>query len=100
MPALHNKTNADAIAEFVAGTTYDALPEDVLNAARFCLVDWFGVALGAAPEPAVAAIKRVVNGWSTSGRAPILLDGEGSPAAAGLVNGTMARSEASCRERV
>src|ERR1700733_7623780 len=85
-----NLTNADAVAKFALETKYDDLPEDVLNAARFCLVDWFGVALGSANEDAVKAIKRTVLAWNAQGRAPVLLDGESTPAAAALVNGTMA----------
>jgi 2-methylcitrate dehydratase PrpD len=85
-----NLTNADAVAKFALETKYDDLPEDVLNAARFCLVDWFGVALGSANEDAVKAIKRTVLAWNAQGKAPVLLDGESTPAAAALVNGTMA----------
>lgn len=85
-----NITNIDAIASFVADADYAKFPAAVLDAGRFCLVDWFGVALGAANEPAIKAIKRVVQGWNAIGKAPMLLDGESSPAAAALVNGTMA----------
>lgn len=90
MTALQNVTNADAIANFVADASFERLPKDVIEAARFCLVDWFSVAIGAANEEAVGAIKRVVKGWNAAGNAPIILDGESSPAAAALVNGTMA----------
>ena len=37
MSALQNVTNADAIANFVADASFDRLPKDVLEAARFCL---------------------------------------------------------------
>jgi 2-methylcitrate dehydratase PrpD len=90
MTALQNVTNADAIANFVADASFDRLPGNVVEAARFCLVDWFGVAIGSANEEAIKAVKRVVKGWNATGKAPILLDGESSPAAAALVNGTMA----------
>jgi 2-methylcitrate dehydratase PrpD len=90
MTALQNVSNADAIVDFAADTTFDKLPKEVLDAARFCLVDWFGVAIGATNEEAVKAIKRVVKGWNSTGKAPVLVDGESSPGAAALVNGTMA----------
>jgi 2-methylcitrate dehydratase PrpD len=90
MNALQNVTNADAIASFVADAVFEKLPKEVLEAARFCLVDWFGVAIGSTDEQAIKAIKRVVQGWNATGKAPILLDGETSAAAAALVNGTMA----------
>ncbi len=90
MTALQNVSNADAIANFVADATFERLPTEVLEAARFCLVDWFGVAIGSTNEEAIKAIKRVVKGWNAVGKAPILLEGESTPAAAALINGTMA----------
>jgi 2-methylcitrate dehydratase PrpD len=90
MSALQNVTNADAIASFVADACFDSLPRDVIEAARFCLVDWFGVAIGASNEEAIKSVKRVVKGWNAAGQSPVLLDGETTPAAAALVNGTMA----------
>jgi 2-methylcitrate dehydratase PrpD len=53
-------------------------------------VDWFGVAIGSANEEAIKSVKRVVKGWNAVGKSPVLLDGETTPAAAALVNGTMA----------
>jgi 2-methylcitrate dehydratase PrpD len=85
-----NLTNADAVVNFTFETKYEDLPADVLNSARLCLVDWFGVALGSANEAAVKAIKRTIRGWNAEGGAPILLDGTTTPTAAALVNGTMA----------
>jgi 2-methylcitrate dehydratase PrpD len=85
-----NLTNADAVANFALETKYEDLPPEVLNSARLCLVDWFGVALGSVNEPAVKAIKRTIAAWKAEGGAPILLEGTTTPAAAALVNGTMA----------
>lgn len=90
MNTNRNTTNADAIAHFVGGTRFESLPAEVVDAAHFCLVDWFGVALGSANEPAVNAIRRTVRAWNATGKASILLAGETAPAPAALVNGTMA----------
>ena len=90
MTSLQNVSNADAIANFVAEAAFERLPKEVVEAARFCLVDWFGVAIGSANEEAIKSVKRVIKGWNAVGKSPILLDHETTPAAAALVNGTMA----------
>ena len=38
----------DSIAAFIAGTAGRNVPPDVIEAARLCLVDWTGAALGGA----------------------------------------------------
>jgi hypothetical protein len=44
--------NADAVAAYITNASSRAIPEAVLDAARMCLVDWFGVAIGAYDEGA------------------------------------------------
>jgi len=85
-----NPSNTRAAAEFVASLPGRRLPADVLDAAKMCLVDWCAVALGAHHEPAGKAVKEVVSGWSAGGKAQILLGASTAPAAAALVNGTLA----------
>lgn len=82
--------NADAIAGFAIGMRGRALPQAVLEAARFCIVDWFGTALGACRQPAMGSLQRVVQAWGSQGGAQVLQGGTAAPAAAALVNGTMA----------
>jgi 2-methylcitrate dehydratase PrpD len=82
--------NADAVVAFIQSAPTRELPPDVLNAARFGVVDWFGVSLGAADQQAIHALKRVVKGWHAQGSAQILLGETTTAAAAALVNGTMA----------
>ena len=87
----HDKTrNADAVVAFIRSAPTLELPPEVLDAARFGVVDWFGVSLGAADQEAIHALKRVVDGWQAQGQAQILLGGKTTAAAAALVNGTMA----------
>ena len=80
----------DATASFIAATPQRAHAPEVLEAAKMCLVDWVGVALGAAQEPAAQAARRVAEKWNSTGRAHIVLGPTAAPAAAALVNGTMA----------
>ncbi len=83
-------TTMTATAHFIARAPGLNLPPEVHDAALKCLVDWCGVAIGAREEGAQDAARRVVAGWGSTGRARILLGGTAAPAAAALVNGTMA----------
>lgn len=83
-------SNADAIADFALDMRSRALPDEIRQAARFCVVDWFGVAIGAHELAPARAIRRVVESWGATGNAQLLLGGKTTPIAAALVNGTMA----------
>jgi len=63
----------DAVVHFIAATPKRNHSPDVLDAAKMCLVDWFGVALGAVNEPAARAVRRVAQNWGPHGKAHILL---------------------------
>ncbi|MCC6533388.1 MAG: MmgE/PrpD family protein [Burkholderiales bacterium] len=80
----------DAAARFIAATPRRQHAPEVLDAAKMCLVDWLGVALGAAREPAALAVRRAAEKWRSQGSAHILLGPAMAPTAAALVNGTMA----------
>jgi len=77
-------------ARYIAATSGRALSEPVLDAAKACLVDWCGVALGALNEPAAVAVRKVVHSWGGTGRAQVLRGWPTSAPLAALVNGTMA----------
>ena len=62
-----------AAATFIAATPGRKHAPEVLDAARMCLVDWVGVAVGAAGEPAAQAVRRAAARWDTGGRAHVLL---------------------------
>jgi len=83
-------SNSRAIAEYIAGSRGRALPDEVLEAARMCLVDWVGVATGAHAEPAGRVVRSAVNRWNAQGRSSLLLGGSSGPAMAALCNGTLA----------
>ena len=83
----------DAAVNFIAAAPGRSYAPDVLDAAKMCLVDWFGVALGAVNEPAARAVRRVALNWGqrhAQGKAHILLGPAVTPSAAALANGTMA----------
>lgn len=80
----------DAVVHFIAATPERNHSPDVLDAAKMCLVDWFGVALGAVNEPAARAVRRVAQNWGPQGKAHILLGPAVAPSSAALANATMA----------
>jgi len=88
--ARSDDANGRRLAEFIAETGRRTLPPDVTDAARLCLADWLGVALGARDEPAGRIVRDTAAGWRSAGRSTVLF---GSPAAApfaALANGTLA----------
>ena len=87
---MEHTPNADAASAFIAKTSDRKLPEQVLDAARMCLVDWFGVAIAARDEGAANAVRKVVGEWGRAGNAHVLFAGKADPAGAAMVNGTMA----------
>jgi 2-methylcitrate dehydratase PrpD len=80
-----------ALADFVAGLTYGALPEEVKNEARRAIADTIGGAIAACSEPSTLAVRRVIareagpcSIWGTTDRT--------TARNAALVNGTMAHA--------
>lgn len=87
MTETHNAIEAGRFIGSAIGRNY---PSEVLDAAKMCLVDWCGVALGARNEEAAAAVRKVAMNWGTNGNAQVLLGGKAAPSAAAMINGTMA----------
>ena len=82
--------NSRVIAEYIAAARGRELPPAVLEAARLCLADWMGVAIGAAQEDAARVVREVVRGWNSKGCSSVLFDGSASAPVAALANGTLA----------
>lgn len=87
----------DAAVNFIAKAPGRSYAPEVLDAAKMCLVDWFGVALGAVNDPTAIAVRKVALSWgqgagqgSGQGRAHMLLGPAITPSAAAMANGTMA----------
>lgn len=83
------------LAEFVAKTSYDVLPVEVRERAKWLVTDMFGIAVRARREAEstpglLAAVERLGLG---QGKAAVIGDERAySPPAAALVNGTLAHS--------
>ena len=78
----------DALAEYVAETGYDAIPESVRRQARYVLMDTVGAIVSGSAEPENAALAASM---ASSGGAATILGGgfpHAAPADAALVNGT------------
>jgi 2-methylcitrate dehydratase PrpD len=82
--------NTERIAQYIAGAPSRAIPDHVLDAARLCLADWLGVALGAIDEPAAKIVHATVVDWHSAGRSSLLSGGTAAAPFAALVNGTLA----------
>jgi len=82
--------NSREIVEFIRIMRHDGMPDEVLDIAKKCLVDWCGVALGAHRQQAGVAVRQVVASWQSRGDAQVLLGPRSSPLAAALINGTLA----------
>ncbi len=80
------------IAHYVAGARARAYPDEVRKAAIAALVDFVGVAVGAADDAVVRPVRRVAESWAARGNARIFLGPLTTPALAALVNGTMAHA--------
>jgi 2-methylcitrate dehydratase PrpD len=83
-------TNGQAIGTFIAAAHTRTPPPEVLDAARLCLADWMGVAIGAATEPAGRIVRDTVAQWRSTGQSSVLFGGTAAPPFAALANGTLA----------
>src|SRR5688500_10002436 len=83
-------SNSRVIADYVASARARELPPEVIDAARLCLADWVGVAIGAAGEAAAQIVCKTASGWQSAGRSTLLLGGRSSAPIAALCNGTLA----------
>ena len=82
--------NGLTIGTFIAAARERALPPEVMDAARLCLADWMGVAIGAAAEQAGRIVRETVTGWRSTGRSTVLFGGTAAAPFAALANGTLA----------
>jgi 2-methylcitrate dehydratase PrpD len=82
------------LASFVAGLTYDDLPEEAVRTAERCYLDTVGVALaGAASPPGRTAARTLETAGSAGGEATVLGTGTTASATdAAFVNGTAAHA--------
>lgn len=89
MSEMQQTPNAEAVGRFIASAKQQNFPAEIVDAARMCLVDTVGVALGAKDEPAGQVARRVAGNWGSRGNAQVMLGGKAAAAPAALVNATM-----------
>jgi len=92
MPIEQPDGPAWAAARWIAGARDLNLSEEVTDAARTCLIDWFGCTLGGTRESVVSLVQRRVSAWSPMGTAPLLTGGSAAPAFAALLHSTSAHT--------
>ena len=81
------------LSDFVARSEIEGFPEDVIEMAKKCLLDWIGVTLGGAREPSARAVLDLVKEAGGEKQATLLATGmKTNILNAALVNGTMAHA--------
>jgi 2-methylcitrate dehydratase PrpD len=83
-------TRGEQLVEYITSARQRSIPPEVLNAAKFTLVDYVGVAVGAYYDAPAIPTRKTALSWGAQGKAHMYLDQPTTPALAALVNGTMA----------
>jgi len=78
-----------AVCRHIVHASGRSFPEDILDEARKCLMDWLGVCMGAYDAPEARKVAAVADRWNTRGNARYLWGGSAAAPAAALVNGTL-----------
>lgn len=74
---------------YIAGARARSYPDDVLDEARKCLVDWTAVCMGAYDAPEATRLQQVVEAWGALGEARFLWGGRSTAMNVALVNGAL-----------
>jgi 2-methylcitrate dehydratase PrpD len=77
------------LTDFIYSLKYDQLPENVVNKAKQCFIDFLGVSLRGSMTDSGEAIKSII---STNNESTIIGNGKSSALEAGLANGVFAHS--------
>lgn len=78
---------SEALAQFVAKTTYEDLPEDVVAFTKLCILDWFGSAIAGKESPPVQMISQMIKEMGGNPQATMITGGKSSAAQIAFVNG-------------
>ncbi len=92
VPPAQQDGPAWAAASWLGAAHELALPAEVVDAARTCLIDWFACTLGGLHDPLVAMLQRRLAVWSPSGSALLLTGGNSAPAFAALLHSASAHT--------
>ena len=80
----------EQLTRYITSARDRVIPPEVMNAAKFTLVDYMGVAVGAYYDAPAIPTRKTALSWNAKGKARMYLDKQTTPALAALVNGTMA----------
>lgn len=69
---IQNKGLTKQLAQYVVDVDYDRLSEEVIHAAKRCLLDWLGVALGGSSHRGIDSLIHVYKRISTQDKATII----------------------------
>lgn len=75
------------LADFVVSTRFENLPEEVVESAKCCVLDWLGSAIAGAEKPPAQMMHELVCEWGGEKQATLVTGGKTSVAHAALVNG-------------
>lgn len=79
----------DAVTDFITEAGSRSYEDDIIDAAKRCLVDWAGVSIGGTLEALDPVIRGAAAAIPSDGKARILIGETAAPAVAGLINGTL-----------
>ncbi len=84
--------NTKELAEFIDTTNYKDLPEEVVNQAKLCFLDFLSVSLRGSQTESARLIQKVVGGFGKPGDSTIIGGEKTVPIDAALLNGVLAHS--------
>jgi 2-methylcitrate dehydratase PrpD len=76
-----------SLANFIETTSFEVLPQDVVEFTKLCILDWYGSALAGKDKPAIKKIAEMVEEMGGNPQATLVTGGTSSVAQAALVNG-------------
>lgn len=79
-------TLSKTLAEYVCQTSFEVLPEHVVEFTKICILDWYGSAIAGKDMPPIQAIKELVEEWGGHEQATLVTGGKSSLVNAVLVN--------------
>lgn len=78
------------LAEYVTRTSYDDIPGEAINTAKFCLLDWLGVTLGGLREDLALILQELIKEMGGNEQASVIgTDIKTNMLFAALVNGSV-----------
>ncbi len=92
--SLHHEPQiTKLLADYAMGLEFADLPEEAIEAAKHCLLDWFGVAIAGRAEPLAQILIEQAMADGASEQATIVGDGRKvSTAQAALINGSVSHA--------